>query len=198
MEALLEMTFKEKQHIFNTELVPQMNTVFRFARQWTQDEQDAADLTQDAFTKAWNNIEKYMPGTNAAAWLYTITYRLFVSNKRKNTPHTAAFEDYTVFEDAEDEAISGIKGFSSELTEVLFDQSFGDEINRGLEKIKPIFSVPFVMNHIEGYQYDEIATILNIPIGTVRSRINRASTKLRDELRSFGKSKGYLMDNTKH
>ncbi len=195
MEALLEMTFKEKQHIFNTELVPQMNTVLRFARQWTQDEQDAADLTQDAFTKAWNNIEKYMPGTNAAAWLYTITYRLFVSNKRKNTPYTAAFEDYTVFEDAEDEAISGIKGFSSELTEVLFDQSFGDEINRGLEKIKPIFSVPFVMNHIEGYQYDEIATILNIPIGTVRSRINRASTKLREELRSFGKSKGYLMDD---
>jgi RNA polymerase sigma-70 factor, ECF subfamily len=196
MEALLKMTQREKEHIFAHELFPKMEMVLRFARQWTRDEQNAADLTQEAFSKAWQNIEKYIPGTNAAAWLYTITYRIFVSDKRKNTPHIEAFEDYTTFNEAEDEAVSAIKGFSSELTDVLFEQVFGDEINSALEKINPNFSVPFIMSHIEGYQYDEIATILSIPIGTVRSRINRGSKKLREELTNFGKSKGYCTDDT--
>ena len=147
-----------------------------FALRLTKDAEDANDLLQETLMKAFNNRDKFQPGTNLKAWLYTIMKNTFITNYqrlvRRNT-----FIDTT-------ENLHYLNS-SDHTTQNLAQSSFMmDDIEKALDKLDEAYRVPFVM-HFRGFKYHEISQKLNIPIGTVKNRIHIARKELKDLLKNY-------------
>ena len=158
---------------FNNSLVNMAATLQGFARNFTKQTDDVNDLVQDTLTKALMNKNKFREGTNLKAWLFTIMRNIFINNYRRasRTPQSVDPLDYLV---------SQAKGFNS-----LPDAELSvKEINRGIESLSQTLRVPFEMYN-EGYKYQEIAEELDLPVGTVKSRIFLARKQLTQLLKSY-------------
>jgi RNA polymerase sigma factor (sigma-70 family) len=159
---------------FNERLL-QLNKVLRyFALSLTQDRDDADDLVQETMLKALTYRDKYTPGTNLKAWLHTIMKNTFINNYRRQT------RARTIITTKDDlEVLDFIPAASS------YSPLSGvglKEVNKMIEELPDTFRIPFVM-HNQGYKYKEVAEHLNIPIGTVKSRIFQAKQLLMRQLR---------------
>lgn len=143
----------------------------------TRDENDANDLAQETMYKALSNQEKFKTGTNLQAWLYTIMKNIFINDYRRQRKRGAIInntENYQGLETAE-------KEWTNEGEQSMNMQ----DINQALGKISNAYSYPF-LKHFEGYKYDEIADELELPVGTVKSRIHLARKQLQTRLRKGG------------
>jgi RNA polymerase sigma factor (sigma-70 family) len=147
-----------------------------FALRLTKDTEDANDLLQDTLMKAYTNRDKYTDGTNLKAWLYTIMKNTFITNYqrmvRKNT-----------FIDTTDNLhyINSIENSTGNLAYSTFAQ---DDISRAVNGLEDTYRMPFMM-HFRGFKYHEIASKLDIPIGTVKNRIHIARKELKDKLHVY-------------
>ncbi len=162
--------------IFEQELLRAQDDLLRFALKLTSDHDDAQDLLQETSLKALDNREKYTPATNFKGWLYTIMRNLFINNYRK-VMRDNTFVDRT--ENLYHINLSEDSGFES--TEKAYDIK---EIHRAVHALPKEYRIPFAM-HISGFKYREIAEKLNLPIGTVKSRIFFTRQKLQRELKDF-------------
>ena len=162
--------------IFEQELLRAQDDLLRFALKLTADHDDAQDLLQETSLKALDNREKYTPATNFKGWLYTIMRNLFINNYRK-VMRDNTFVDRT--ENLYHINLSENSGFES--TEKAYDIK---EIHRAVHALPKEYRIPFAM-HISGFKYREIAEKLNLPIGTVKSRIFFTRQKLQRELKDF-------------
>lgn len=162
--------------IFEQELLRAQDDLLRFALKLTADHDDAQDLLQETSLKALDNREKYTPATNFKGWLYTIMRNLFINNYRK-VMRDNTFVDRT--ENLYHINLSEDSGFES--TEKAYDIK---EIHRAVHALPKEYRIPFAM-HISGFKYREIAEKLNLPIGTVKSRIFFTRQKLQRELKDF-------------
>lgn len=142
-----------------------------FAYNLTRDQEDAKDLYQETAFRAITNKDKFVEGTNLKAWLFTIMKNIFINNyrkkKRKNTILDST--DNMYFINSGDEAVS------NEAESNIMMQ----ELEAMIEYLNPSIKIPFVM-HYEGYKYQEIADLLDLPLGTVKSRIFFARQELQD------------------
>ena len=142
-----------------------------FAYNLTRDHEDAKDLYQETAFRAIVNKDKFAEGTNLKAWLFTIMKNIFINNyrkkKRKNTILDST--DNMYFINSGDETVSN--GAESNI--------MMQELETMVECLSPSIKVPFVM-HYEGYKYQEIADLLDLPLGTVKSRIFFARQELQD------------------
>lgn len=142
----------------------------------TRDPNDASDLIQETLFKALSNQSKFRDGTNIKAWLYTIMKNIFINDyRRKNRRQTvldSTDNDYllnsgdTVLEN------DGISNLHL------------NDLNRAFTQVDSSLKVPFLM-HYKGYKYEEIAEQLNLPLGTVKSRIHMARKALKKLLKSY-------------
>ena len=162
--------------IFEQELLRAQDDLLRFALKLTADHDDAQDLLQETSLKALDNREKYTPATNFKGWLYTIMRNLFINNYRK-VMRDNTFVDRT--ENLYHINLSEDSGFES--TEKAYDIK---EIHRAVHALPKEYRIPFAM-HISGFKYREIVEKLNLPIGTVKSRIFFTRQKLQRELKDF-------------
>ena len=143
------------------------------AIKFTKDREEASDLTQDTYLKALSNREKYRPGTNIKGWLYTIMKNTFINQYRKRKIRNT-FSDET-----ENQFFINQKESHKESR----PDSYVDreEIQKVIRGTDPHYVDSFMM-HYEGFKYEEIAEILGIPLGTVKSRIFLARKKLMAQL----------------
>lgn len=163
-------------HSFNNQLIAIQDELLRFAIKLTADRDDANDLLQETALKALHNEDKYQPETNFKGWMYTIMRNIFINNYRK-VVREQTFVDQTensYFLNQYDQT-----GFES--TESAHDLK---ELRRIVNALPQEYRVPFSM-HVAGFKYKEIAEKLNIPIGTVKSRIHFTRQKLQRELKDF-------------
>ena len=148
----------------------------RFAYKLTTDREEANDLLQETSLKALDNEDKYMPDTNFKGWMYTIMRNIFINNYRK------VVRDQT-FVDRTDNLyhlnLPQDTGFES--TEKAYDLK---EMHRVVNSLPKEYRVPFAM-HVSGFKYREIAEKLNLPLGTIKSRIFFTRQKLQEELKDF-------------
>jgi len=149
-----------------------------FARSFTRNDEDANDLTQETMLRAINYKDYYQPKTNFRAWVYTIMRNTFINQYRRK------MNANTIFDNSEDsylmnQSVSQYQSPDGYIAE--------KDINQQLESLDNEYKVPFKM-YFEGYKYKEIATSLNIPIGTVKSRIFIARKKLIDLLDSYSRN----------
>lgn len=183
-------TDAEKYRVFDKEFMPHIDSMYNFAFRLTNDEDDANDLVQDTYLKAFRFINSFEEGTNAKAWLFRILKNSFINDFRKKTkePSKVDYQDvettYNSEEDAETTQTTDLR------VETVQDM-IGDEIANALNALPVDFRTVIILCDVEGFTYEEMAKILDIPIGTVRSRLHRARMLLKDKLKTYAKSLGY-------
>lgn len=180
---------KVKDRIFKKEFLPHMDALYNFAFHLTLNEDDANDLVQETFLKAYRFIDSYQQGTNAKAWLFKILKNGFINEYRRKTkqPARVEFDDIVSFHDTEDDG----RVEYLDLRQELFQGMLGDEVTRALNELPVDFKTIILLCDIEEFSYEEIAKIIDIPIGTVRSRLHRARNILKEKLREYAQKEGY-------
>ncbi len=177
----------DKYHrIFEEEFLPQIDSLYNFAYHLTYNEDDANDLVQETYLKAYRFIDKYIGGTNAKAWLFKILKNAFINNYRKRAkqPTRIDYEEVVNYQDEDD------AGYL-DLREEMFQNLIGDEVTIAINELPVDFRTVILLCDVEGFTYEEISKIVDIPIGTVRSRLHRARNMLKEKLKTYAESLGY-------
>lgn len=180
---------KEKEKTFEKEFLPHIDSMYNFAYRLTFDEDDAKDLVQDTYLKAYRFIESFEKGTNAKAWLFRILKNSFINDFRKKSkqPSKVDYQEVETFYNSEDVDQS----ITTDLRIETVQDMIGDEISNALNSLDVDFRTVIILCDLEGFKYDEMAKILDIPIGTVRSRLHRARNLLKERLSDYAKKMGY-------
>src|SRR6185436_9955584 len=152
-----------------------------FALKLTQDMEDAQDLVQDTMLKAFVNQEKFQEGTNLKGWLYTIMKNIFI-NKYRRAVKSRIITDDTEGQYYINSATSGTSRNEGEGALMMKD------IKSAIGGLSSKLRDPFVMSYT-GYKYEEIASYLQLPLGTVKVRIHNARQSLMKSLRSYGQDR---------
>ncbi len=163
---------------FEAEALPLMADVFRVANYLARDRATAEDLTQETFAQALKSFHRYTPDTNCRAWLVTILYHL--NSKRRHK-----LGQLKLVEDTE-EQIAETVAFVPPISEELKDE----EILQALEKLPKAFRDVVVLTDVEEFSYKEVAEFMQVPIGTVMSRLHRGRKLLRQQLTDYARSFG--------
>lgn len=157
---------------FNEQLLSLRQQLYYFALGLTKDRDNALDLVQESILRAITFRDKFRDNTNFKAWVYTIVKNTFINGHRR-TKRTRVLMDSV---EREREQVSRVQTPASVEANVK-----RKEIERSLERLDEAFRTPFLM-HFEGYKYHEIAEHMNIPVGTVKSRIHQARQRLQESL----------------
>ncbi|MEP5612427.1 MAG: sigma-70 family RNA polymerase sigma factor [Cyclobacteriaceae bacterium] len=191
LELNAKPTYSEskKVHVFDTEFMPHVDSMYNFAYRLTFDEDDSKDLVQDTYMKAFRFINSFQEGTNAKAWLYRILKNSFINDYRKKSkqPAKVDYQEVEQYYNSEDTPKDTTVDLRMETTKDMI----GDEISNALNSLAIDFRTVIILCDLEGFTYEEMAKILDIPIGTVRSRLHRARNILREKLGSYAYSMGY-------
>jgi RNA polymerase sigma-70 factor (ECF subfamily) len=181
--------------IFEEELLPHIKSLYHFAYRLCNDEDESNDLVQDTYLKAYRFLRSYEKGSNAKAWLFRILKNSFINNYRKNSkePNKVDYEEAELFLNTGKASHLN----SIDMREKLYIQSIGDEVSNALNSLPMDFKTVIVLCDIEEFSYEEIAQIIDIPVGTVRSRLHRARQLLKEKLMDYAISMGYLKDEQK-
>lgn len=179
--------------LFETEMLPHIKPLYHFAYRLTGDENDAHDLVQDTYLKAYRFFSSYERGSNAKAWLFRILKNSFINNYRKASKEPGKVD----YEEAENYLNTGKSAYSDTIDgrEKLFRGLIGDEVARALNALPIDFRTVIILCDVEEFSYEEIAKIIDIPIGTVRSRLHRARKMLREMLIGYAIQLGYDVEN---
>ena len=188
-EARQHYSEKEKQSIFNSEFLPHVHAMYNFGYRLTLDRDDAKDLVQDTYFKAFRFIESFQKGTNAKAWLFRILKNSFINDYRKKVkePNKVDYQEVETYYNSEDVD----RQITPDLRVDALKDMIGDEISNALNALDVDFRTVIILCDLEGFKYEEMAKILDIPIGTVRSRLHRARQLLKEKLSEYAKSMGY-------
>ena len=180
---------KEKNEIFNNEFLPHIRSMYNFGYRLTLDQDDAKDLVQDTYLKAYRFIESFQKGTNAKAWLFRILKNSFINDYRKKSkePSKVDYQEVEIYYNSEDVD----RQITPDLRVEALKDMIGDEISNALNALDVDFRTVIILCDLEGFKYEEMAKILDIPIGTVRSRLHRARQLLKEKLSEYAKQMGY-------
>ena len=172
-----------------------MDAVYNFACSLTRDRVVAEDLTQETFLHAFRGFLKFRIGSNCKAWLFKICKNLFIDQfrRRAQVPQQAQIETLEAANldppvDTRSLEEHGIRN------EEVYADLFGDEMYRQLAELPKVFREALLLCDLEGLSYQEIANVMNTPVGTVRSRISRARDFLRPRLEVYAEKLGFLPD----
>jgi len=191
LEQVLKNTYSEEEReaLFNAEFLPSIRSLYNFAYRLTLDEDDARDLVQETYLRALRFIDSFQKGTNAKAWLFRILKNGFINDYRKKRREPAKV-DYQEVEEHYNSEESG-KTITSDLRVDTLRNLVGDEISGALNALEVEFKTVIILCDLEGFKYEEIAGILDIPVGTVRSRLHRARQLLKVKLAEYAREMGY-------
>jgi RNA polymerase sigma-70 factor (ECF subfamily) len=164
--------------------------LYAAALRYTRNPDDARDLVQDTYLKAFASFHQFEPGTNLRAWLYRVLTTTFINTYRKDQrrPQIAnnELEDWQL---AEAQSHTSDQGKSAET--VALESLPDSDIKRALQEIPEEFRLVVYYADVEGFAYKEIAEILGVPSGTVMSRLHRGRKQLREKLADYAKELGY-------
>ncbi len=181
----------EKSDIFNNEFMVHIDALYNFAYKLTLNEDDAKDLLQDTCMKAFRFINSFEQGTNAKAWLFRILKNSFINEYRKKSknPGMVDYQEVETYYNSDEN--EGQVQTTPDLRSETVKGMLGDEITNALNSLDVDFKTVIILCDLEGFKYDEMAKILDIPIGTVRSRLHRARNMLKLKLATYAASMGY-------
>jgi RNA polymerase sigma-70 factor, ECF subfamily len=179
---------------FERDALPFLDQLYSAAMRMARNPQDAEDLVQETFAKAYASFHQFREGTNLKAWLYRILTNTFINSYRKKQREplpslTEDVEDWQLAR-AESHTSSGLKSAEVEALERLPDSDVKD----ALSKLPEDFRLAVYLADVEGFPYKEIAEIMDTPIGTVMSRLHRGRRQLRAMLTDYARQRGMKVD----
>ena len=185
------------QGTFTEQAMDLMPSLYSAALRMTRNPSDAEDLVQETYLKAYRGFGSFEQGTNLKAWLYRILTNTFINRYRaaKRRP------DETDLDDVEDfylyRRLGGLEearaGRSAE--DELMDMFSEAEVKAAVDALPEQFRIAVLLADVEGFSYKEIASILDIPIGTVMSRLHRGRKNLQKALYEFATTQGLITDD---
>jgi|TARA_Y200000002_G_scaffold307300_1_gene263368 RNA polymerase sigma-70 factor (ECF subfamily) len=184
------------QATFAEDAMPLMDGLYSAAMRMTRNAADAEDLVQETYLKAFNAYERFETGTNLKAWMYRILTNSYINayRKKQRRPDESDIDDiedlylYRRLGGAESAVLS--RSAEDELLEMFGE----DEVKLALEDLPEHYRMPILLADVEGFAYKEIAEILDVPIGTVMSRLHRGRKQLQKRLYSFAEEHRLLPD----
>ncbi len=183
------LNLPERQKMFVSEFLPYVDALYNFAYRLVLDEDDANDLVQDTFLKAYRFFDSYQPGTNAKAWMFRILKNSFINDFRKKSKEPGKVDYNDIEKTYNSDDVQSNK--TVDLRVETEKDKIGDEVANALNNLDVDFRTAIILCDIEGFTYEEMAKILDIPIGTVRSRLHRARNLLKEKLKDYAVTMGY-------
>jgi RNA polymerase sigma-70 factor (ECF subfamily) len=172
---------------FDEEALPHLDALYRVALRLTGDTSQAEDLVQDTMLKAYRSWRQYRPGTNAKGWLLTILRNTFINDYRRRKHEPVAMDLEAVEPHALDRSIQ-----ETDPEGTFFSQIVDDKVMEAIDALPAEFREVLVLSDVEGMRYAEIAETLQIPVGTVKSRLFRARHQLQVDLYAHAVEMGYI------
>lgn len=184
----------EQKQLFEEQALPHLGLLYNAALRFTRRPEDAEDLVQETYLRAYRFFHQFEQGTNIRAWLLKILRNTFINRYRKKMkePKQVAFEEIEPY--FEQLAKSNPGELLRAVEKDVFGEMMGDEIMDALDKIPEEFRTAVILCDLQEMTYEEIAQIMDCPTGTVRSRISRGRKMLQISLWEYGKQQGYVKE----
>jgi RNA polymerase sigma-70 factor (ECF subfamily) len=189
--ALEETALRER---FEREVLPLLPSLYGAALRLTRNASDAEDLVQETYLRAYRGFAGFQEGTNLRAWMYRILTNTFINayRKRQREPVTVADDDIPDWYLYDRLGASGAAEASAEAQ--VLDKIPDEDVQRALEDLPEGFRMAVLLADVEGFSYKEIAEILDVPIGTVMSRLHRGRKALQKALWETVRERGLVTD----
>jgi len=177
---------------FERQALPFLESLYNTALRMTRNAQDAEDLVQETFLRAYRSYHQFSPGTNLKAWLFRILKNAFINEYRKKRAAPVE-EDFAGIEESFESRLDRDRVVSiPNPEEEAIARSLDEGVQRALAALPPDYRMAIVLADLEGFSYKEIAEILEVPIGTVMSRLYRGRKQLEEELLRYAHERNYL------
>jgi RNA polymerase sigma-70 factor (ECF subfamily) len=177
---------------FEAAAMPFVDSLYNTAYRMTRNSEDAEDLLQETYLKAYKYYDKFQEGTNFKAWLFKILKNTFINRYRKeqSRPSPSAFEDIEGGFESQilEEATASIPSPEQELFENVLDE----HVQKALDELPDDYRMVVLLSDLEGFSYKEVAEILEIPVGTVMSRLYRGRRLLEAVLLKYARAHNYI------
>ena len=186
----------ERKKRFERDALQYMNQLYAAAMRYTKNPEDAQDLVQDTYAKAYTSFHQFEPGTNLKAWLYRVLTTTFINTYRKDQrrPQTSdsELEDWQI-----DQAQSHTSDLGKSAEVEALENLPDSDIKNALQELPEEFRMAVYLADVEGFSYKEIAEIVGVPAGTVMSRLHRGRKQLREKLTDYARERGYVKGGAK-
>lgn len=181
------------QATFAEQATPFMDQLYSTALRMTRNRADAEDLVQETYLKGYRGFPNFTQGTNLRAWLFRIMTNTYINSYRKKQRRPSE----TDLEDVQDMYLyRRLGGDQADLgrsaEDELMDHLAEGEIRDAIEGLPEQYRLAVLLADVEGFSYKEIAEILDVPIGTVMSRLHRGRKRLQEQLMEFGRRRGLV------
>ena len=184
------------QEQFTSDAMQYAPQLFSTALRMTRNRSDAEDLVQETYIKGWRSFHTFQEGTNLRAWLFRIMTNTYINKynaqKRKGTE--------VELDDVEELFLYKRLGsidqsqLSSSAEDQMLDLFTDDEVKNALESLPEDFRIPVLLSDVDGFSYKEIAEMLEIPIGTVMSRLHRGRKAMQKMLYEYARERGLIVE----
>jgi RNA polymerase sigma-70 factor (ECF subfamily) len=175
---------------FVKEAIPHESALYNYALKISGNSNDAQDLVQETYYKAYRHFDKFQSGTNSKAWMFMILKNSFINDYRKSKREPTKL-DYEQIQNFYENVMSD-RSQSNNLDKEFYNSLFDDEMTEAIDQLPTKMREVFLLCDLEGHSYEETAEFVGCPIGTVRSRLHRARHLLQELLSDYAKDRGYL------
>lgn len=186
----------KRERRFERDALPYLDQLYGAAMKMTRNPQDAQDLVQETFAKAFAAFESFTEGTNLKAWLYRIMTNAYINTyrKRQREPYLGAVEELEDWQMGGAESTTAASSRSAEAEAI--DRTPATVVTDALNELPEDFRMVVYLADVEGFSYQEIADIVERPIGTVMSRLHRGRARLRQALGEYAREQGIEVPET--
>jgi len=179
-----------QEDVFTNETLPHRNALYNYALKISGNSDDAQDLVQETYYKAYRHFDKFQSGTNSKAWMFMILKNSFINDYRKSKrePYKLDYEQIQNFY----ENVKSDRAQENNLDKDFYNDLLDDELTQAIDQLPAKMREVFLLCDLDGNSYEETAELVGCPVGTVRSRLYRARHMLQETLMDYAKDKGFL------
>ena len=182
---------------FTAEAMQYAQSLYSTALRMTRNQSDAEDLVQETYLKAFRSFGSFETGTNLKAWLFRILTNTFINTyrakqRRPQESDLGSVEDLFLYK-----RLPSLAELSESAEEQLLDLFPAAEVREAIENLPETFLLPMLLNDVEGFSYKEVAEILDIPIGTVMSRLHRGRKTMQEALYDYASQRHLITKKDK-